>query len=160
METFRRLSLIAATVTTGLTAGLLFGFACSVMPALAGVDDATFVTVMRRINVAILNPAFLLCFVGGLVFGAVAIAVHVGTGRTGVLIWSGCALALYLVALAVTAAGNVPLNDALAGADVSQPVSALREGFEARWVGWHLVRTVAAAGSLVAWAGALTARLG
>ena len=64
MRTVQNLVLVSATVTTGLVAGLLGGFACAVMPALRGADDRTFVDVMQRINVAILNPVFLTVFMG------------------------------------------------------------------------------------------------
>ena len=40
------------------------------MPALRGLDDAAFVDTMNRINVAIVNPVFLLVF-----FGAPALSV-------------------------------------------------------------------------------------
>jgi uncharacterized membrane protein len=40
-------SLIAATITTGLIAGLFFAFACAVMPGLHRTEDRTFVDAMR-----------------------------------------------------------------------------------------------------------------
>jgi uncharacterized membrane protein len=164
MEITRRLVLVAATLTTGLTAGLLFAFACSVMPALSGADDATFVDVMQRVNVAIVNGWFLACFVGALVLGVLAAGLHLGRAGRPVLVWIVAALVFYLVALAVTGLVNVPLNDTLAatgdpraaaGAGGITDLAAVRAHFEGRWVAWHLVRTVAAAASLACLAGAL-----
>ena len=54
--------LFAATVTTGLVAGLLFSYAGSVMPALARVDDRTFVESCGASTSAILNGWFLVPF--------------------------------------------------------------------------------------------------
>src|SRR6478736_5782790 len=74
--------LIAATITTGLVAGLLFGFACAVMPGLRRVDDAEFVVVMQSINRRILNGWFLVCFVGApLLTVAVGVLEVVGDGH-------------------------------------------------------------------------------
>ena len=51
--------LISSTVATGLSAGLLYGFACAVMPGLKEVDDRAFVAVMQSVNRRILNGWFL-----------------------------------------------------------------------------------------------------
>jgi uncharacterized membrane protein len=42
--------LTAATLTTGLAAGLFYAYSISVMPALCGADAAVFVQVMQRIK--------------------------------------------------------------------------------------------------------------
>ena len=55
--------LIAATIASGLTAGLFYGFACAVMPGLRQVDDRAFVA-MQSINRRIINGAFLITFIG------------------------------------------------------------------------------------------------
>jgi uncharacterized membrane protein len=65
----KTIALLLATITTGLMSGVYASYAFSVMPGLRGADDRTFVDVMQRFNVAILNGWFLLCFLGGLVFG-------------------------------------------------------------------------------------------
>jgi uncharacterized membrane protein len=160
MELIRRIILVAATMTTGLVAGLLFGYACTVMPALSRADDRTVVEVMQRVNVAILNGWFLTCFVGALVFGALAIVLHLDPGHRPVLPWAAAATALYLVALGVTAAVNVPLNDQLAAAGDPAAIAdlaAVRLRFEDRWVLWNVVRTVAATGAFGCLLGALLA---
>lgn len=137
-EIARIASLVAATLTVGLTAGLFFGYACSVMPGLRRTDDQTFVTAMRAFNAAILNAWFLVCFVGGLVFTALAALVHAFAGSHAPLPWLVAGLVLYATAVIITGRVNVPLNQRLA--ESGEP-AALREMFEARWVRWHLVRT-------------------
>ena len=56
LELFRSGALAAATLTTGLMAGLYYAYAYSVMLGLSRTDDRTFVSAMQQINVAILNP--------------------------------------------------------------------------------------------------------
>jgi uncharacterized membrane protein len=136
--------LIAATITTGLVAGLLFGFACAVMPGLRRVDDAGFVAVMRSINRRILNAWFLVCFVGAPLLTVAALAVAVIGNRTGVPPIAA-AVALTALSYLITVAANVPLNNAL---DVSatDPAQA-RALFEAPWVRWNIARTLASTGA-------------
>jgi uncharacterized membrane protein len=145
MRSAQNITLIAATITTGLIAGLFFAFACAVMPALRGADDRAFVDVMQRINVTIVNPVFMLVFVGGLALSVAAGIVHWrGDGRSA-LAWIIAGLVLYAAAFLVTTAINVPLNDKLGAAgDVSRmgDVGAVRHQFEGSWVAWNIVRTV------------------
>ncbi|MFI7657981.1 DUF1772 domain-containing protein [Micromonospora parva] len=150
-------SLFAATVTTGLTAGLFAAFAYAVMPGLARTDDRTLVLAMRRINESILNGWFAVCFGGALLFTLLAAALQLGAGRRTVLPWVVAALLLYLVVLGVTAVVNVPLNNVLARAgdvDDGTDLAALRSRFELTWVRGNVVRAVASTGAfgLLAWA--------
>jgi uncharacterized membrane protein len=138
---------LVATITTGLVAGLFYSYACSVMLALRGVDDRTFVDVMQRINVAIRNGWFALAFVGALLSTVVAAVLHARLGRTAVLVPVLAALALYLVTLGVTFAVNIPLNDRLEAAGppggLADP-AAVRTSFERPWVRWNVVRALSA----------------
>ena len=141
-------ALVAATVTSGLVAGLFAAFSYAVMPGLARTDDATFVGAMQKINVAILNPVFGLCFGGALVFGVLAVLAHLR--RSEPLPWVIAGAVLYVAVLVVTFAVNVPLNDAL-NAGTTSAVRDLSAAFEDVWVRWNVVRSVlslAAFGSL------------
>ncbi|MER8048198.1 anthrone oxygenase family protein [Streptomyces sp. NPDC094032] len=137
----------AAAVATGLTAGVWFAYACSVMPALARSDARTYVEVMRNINDVIQNPLFFTPFFGALLLTAAAAwQLRAGGRARG---WTLAALLLYVAVLAVTSAANVPLNDALAAA--TDPAQA-RAAFEGPWVAWNDVRgvlTVAGFGCLL-----------
>ncbi|MFF1799120.1 DUF1772 domain-containing protein [Kitasatospora sp. NPDC058263] len=145
MEAARVIALVAATITTGLSAGLFYAYACSVMPGLRTTEDRTFIDVMQRINVAILNGWFLVGFVGALVCTAVAVALHLPSDGHDVLPAAVAALVCYTAALAVTRKINIPLNDALAAAGepgrIPEP-AAVRERFEARWVHWNIARAL------------------
>src|SRR5690606_27039454 len=146
MESLQAAVLFAATITTGLSAGLFFAFACSVMPGLGQASDRTFVEAMQRINVAILNVWFLIAFVGAVLLTALASSLHLPADARAVLPWSVAALVLYGTGLVITGRGNVPLNNALLAAGDPDGVSdlrAVRDRFERRWVRLHLIRTVA-----------------
>ena len=141
MDTLRGTALIAATLTTGLMAGLFYAYSCSVMPALKGADDRTFVDTMQRVNVAIVNGWFLLAFLGAAVFGVLAAVLHFGRPGFG---WVVAGAVLYVATLVITGAVNIPLNNALdaAGDPAAVPdLTAVREAFETTWVRWNLART-------------------
>ncbi|MFJ6196678.1 DUF1772 domain-containing protein [Micromonospora sp. NPDC092111] len=151
----RTLSLAAATLATGLMAGLFFAFTCAVMPGLSAVDDRTFVGTMQSINRRILNGWFLAAFLGAVLLIGLAVALHLTVGGR-VLAWTVAALALYAGTLLITIRLNVPLNDRLDAAgpvDRIADLASVRAAFEVPWVRWNLVRTltnVAAFGCLVA----------
>jgi uncharacterized membrane protein len=150
MRLAQNLTLIGATITTGLVAGLFFAFACAVMPALHRADDRAFIDVMQRINVTIVNPVFLTAFVGGLALSMAAGVAHWRGDDHGALPWIIVGLVLYGAMFLITGAVNVPLNDQLAAAgDVSRigDLSAVRQQFEGTWVAWNMVRAVLTVGA-------------
>jgi uncharacterized membrane protein len=157
LELFRGGALAAATLTTGLMAGLYYAYAISVMLGLSMTDDRTFVSAMQQINVAILNPWFFVSFFGALVFTALAGVLHLPGDWRAVLPWIVAALVLYLATLVITFGFNVPLNNELAAAGDAERIADLagvRERFEASWVRWNIARAVAstAAFGCLTWA--------
>ncbi|MFF5172619.1 DUF1772 domain-containing protein [Micromonospora sp. NPDC000089] len=158
----RTISLAAATIVTGLMAGLFFAYSCSVMPGLAAVDDRTFVGTMQSINRRILNGWFLAAFLGALLLILLAVALHLGV-RGPVLAWTVAALALYGATLLITMVWNVPLNDRLEAAgpvDRIADLGAVRSAFETAWVRWNLARTVTNVAAFACLVGALVSRRG
>ncbi|MFF8611448.1 DUF1772 domain-containing protein [Streptomyces sp. NPDC015350] len=137
--------LIAATLSAGLMAGLFAAFAHAVMPGLAKSSDHTLVEAMRSINKAILNPVFMLPFMGAIpLLGLAVVLAWRGHGRSA-LPWLIAALVLYLVAFMVTSGVNVPLNDRLARAgdpSNADQLASVRADFENRWVLWNVVRAL------------------
>jgi uncharacterized membrane protein len=159
----RSVTLIAATITTGLAAGVFYAFACSVMLGLNRTDDRTFVSAMQRINVSIINPWFMLSFIGALVFTVLAAVLRIPGGGGGVLPWIVAALVLYLAVVIITGGVNVPLNNALEAAgnpDAIAEIAAVRARFEATWNRWNIVRAVVSTLSFgcLTWALVLHAR--
>lgn len=160
MFAVRMAALVAAVLSTGLIAGVFYAYAMSVMPALARTQDRTLVEVMQKINVVIINPWFMLGFLGTVGFGLLAVLLHLGGEQRSVLVWLGIALALNVIAFGVTAACNVPLNDLLAGAGdpaVLADPAGLRADFEASWVRWNIVRAVLHTAAFLVLCGALFA---
>ncbi|MEU6775773.1 anthrone oxygenase family protein [Streptomyces sp. NPDC046759] len=128
--------LIAATVTTGLGAGVFYVFACAVMPAPAHSVDRTYVEVMRNIDTVIQNPVFFLSFMGAPALTALS-AWQLRT--TPCARWVRAALAAYALVLLVTMTFSIPLNNALAA---QGDPARLREQFEGPWVAWNAVRAL------------------
>jgi uncharacterized membrane protein len=151
-------TLVAATVTVGLMAGVFGLYAHAIMPGLGDTDDRTFVGAFQSIDEAITNPRFLPTFVGALVFTGLAAVLHLREDGRSVLPWVVAALVLYLAAFVITVGVHVPLNDDIKAAgdpDRIANLAAVRERFdEDRWVRWNIIRAVAStvAFGCLAWA--------
>ena len=145
----------------GLVAGVFALYAHTIMPGLRKTDDRTFVTAFQQTDRAIINPWFMItAFGGALVLTLVAGLTSRGTPA---FAWIAAAFGLYLVAVVITVAVNVPLNDAIkaAGDPARIDVTQVRAQFnEARWAAWNLVRvaTSVPAFGLLAWALVLCGR--
>ena len=147
MRTLEGIALVAATITTGLMAGVFGLYAHTIMPGLGKTDDRTFVGAFQEIDRAIINPLFLTTLIGALaLIGAATVLDLAGDDRSA-LPWIAAALVLYLAVFVITIAVHVPLNDAIKAAGDPNEIAdlaAVRERFdEARWVGWNIVRAVA-----------------
>ena len=104
-----RTVLLAAAVLAGLQAGTYYTWASGVMPGLGRADDRTFVDAMQQINIAIVNPVFMLSFLGAPLLAGAAIVACGPTARP----WAIAGAALAVGTVLITGAGNIPLNDAL-----------------------------------------------
>jgi uncharacterized membrane protein len=161
MNGLRMASLMAATMTTGLVAGVFGIYANAFMPGLAKTDDKTFVGAFQAVDRAIINPVFLgIGFLGSLVLTLIAGLLQL---KEKALPWIAIAFVLYLITVIITIAVNVPLNDALkaAGDPNTIDVAAARAAFdESRWRMFNLIRVVlnTAAFGLLAYALVLTGR--
>lgn len=136
---------MAATVTTGLMAGMFFAFSFSVMPGLTRVDDRTFVVAMQQVNAATNeSAAFGLTFSVAFVLLGAAAVVHHRLGLRTATWWILAALALYTVAVGITVAVHIPLNEALDGAGHpgQEQLASVRSSFEQPWNSAHIVRTL------------------
>ncbi|MFN8193197.1 MAG: anthrone oxygenase family protein [Nocardioidaceae bacterium] len=138
--------LLAAALTGSLQAGTYYVFSCGVMPGLARGDDETFVRAMQGINTAIVNPAFLVTFLGAPLLAVGAAVATPGPART----WAVAGAVLAVGTVLVTGAGNVPLNDALdaVGQVTGAAAADARAAFESSWVRLNLVRSVTSAASV------------
>jgi len=145
-----------AALGAGLIAGTFFAFSVFVMKALAGLPPAQGMAAMQSINAVILRTVFMPVFMGTalicLFTGVVAI-MRWGQAGSGMLL---TASVLYFVTnFVVTAALNVPLNDALAAADPHSAAGVeLWSKYLTDWTLWNHVRTV---GGLLAMVGFIMA---
>lgn len=157
-DVVREVALIAATLTTGLMAGVFGLYSNAIMPGLRRTDDRTFVAAFQSIDRAIINPAFMATFLGALVLTALTALLHLTGEARSLLPWIVAALVLYLVVFVVTIRVNVPQNNEIkAAGDVDRmtDVHGMRERFnEARWVRWNHLRAFAStlAFGLLSWA--------
>jgi len=146
--TLRTVSLLGATFTMGLSAGVFALYAHTVMPGLKRTDDRTFVAAFQSLDRSIMNPWFLGgTFLGALVLSGAAAVTNRGQDA---FPWTIAAVALYGGVVVITMAVHVPLNDAVkaAGNPAGIDVAAVRARFhEGRWAAWNGVRV---AGSLAA----------
>ncbi|MFJ9625667.1 anthrone oxygenase family protein [Streptomyces sp. NPDC101181] len=154
-------ALLAATVGTGLMAGLYLAFDVGVMPALARREDERFVSTMRRANDALDDSAS---------FGALFLGVFVATGVAARRLRRAeqgeaarrakAAAVLYGLSVAVTIGANLPLNRRLraAPAATSAAATAARAAYERPWRTANAVRTAACLGALALLGGAARRR--
>jgi uncharacterized membrane protein len=146
---FRSFALVGATISMGLVAGVFDLYAHTVMPALKGTDDRTFVAAFQSLDRSIINP----WFVGGSFLGALVLTAAATVANRGEpsFTWAVVALVAYTVAVIVTVAVHVPLNDAIKAAGDPQHLANLglvRAQFdEHRWAMWNLVRALTATGA-------------
>ncbi|MFJ8508019.1 DUF1772 domain-containing protein [Streptomyces avermitilis] len=132
----------AATVATGLIAGVFYVFACAVMPALARSDDRVFIEVMQNINDVIQNPVFFPSFLGALVLTALSAWQLRGSPCRW---WVFAALTAYALVFLCTVVVNIPLNNGLAHAGAPAGIAdpaAVRAKFEDPWVARNVVRAL------------------
>ncbi|MGC4047795.1 MAG: DUF1772 domain-containing protein [Armatimonas sp.] len=151
---------LVTALGSGVIAGVFFAFSTFVMRALARMPAAQGMAAMQHINITVINPLFMLVFMGCALtsIGLIVIAMMRWSQQGALYVVLGAGL--YLVGtILVTMLGNVPLNDALAKADpASADGIALWERYQATWMLWNHVRTIASLGAATLLTLALYAR--
>ena len=152
--------LAVAVIAMGLLAGLNYDWAITVMPALTAAEDRTLVDAMQQ---SLDNPAFPLTYLAPRALAAAALVYARRSGLPETARWILAGLALYAVAVLVTGAIHLPLNEDLkdAGAPARiEDLAAVRDDFAGPWVAWNIVRALAATGAFacLTWALVLSGR--
>lgn len=145
MKAFVLLSL-GAVAGCGLMAGLFFAFSVCVMKALGERPPEEGMRAMQSINVVILNPLFLVVFMGTALLCLWALISSLLHWKSpGSLYLFGGSIFYIIGVLLVTMLVNVPMNDALAAAkpESAQGI-ALWQNYLTQWTTWNHVRTLAA----------------
>ena len=141
--------IVASISGAGLVTGLLFAFSNFVMIALADLPSDKGMFAMQRINETIINPIFLVLFLGTPILCSV-IAVNSGLkiNEPGSLFLLVGALAYLIGPFGITVLFNVPLNNLLARADVSDS-NEIWPMYQKKWQRWNHIRTYIGVASVV-----------
>ncbi|NTX17808.1 DUF1772 domain-containing protein [Myxococcus sp. CA056] len=145
METVLRILTWVSVLGCGLMAGVFFAFSTFVMNGLTRLPAARGIAAMQAINVSAVSGLFIAAFIGTALTCAGLVLSSPGT-------WSDphsrerlLGGAIFLVGcFGVTAAFNVPRNDALAALNPDSADAALHWArYVSSWTAWNHVRTVA-----------------
>lgn len=145
LEQYLSIAILVAATGSGVVAGLMFAFSNTVMGALDRLPPGAAVEAMNAINVRIVNPFFLVLFLGTALVSLlliVACFVYPETMARPLILGGGVS---YLAGvMAVTVICNIPRNDTLAkvAADSSDASDAW-QAYYLPWVRWNHVRMAA-----------------
>jgi uncharacterized membrane protein len=146
MEFAQGATLIAAAFLMGHMAGFFYTWSQNVMPGLGRSDDRTFVAGFQTLDRAVVNPWFVAGFIGAPLLTGVAALLQAGEDDLAIFGWTVAAFVLYFAVIVITRSVHLPLNAEIQAAgdpDRIPDLAAVRQRFEARWVRWNIVRTVA-----------------
>lgn len=138
--------LIISTILTGLTAGLCFTWGNAVTPGISALNDIEYLKAFQQMNRVILNPAFLVVFIGPFFLHLANLFLLKNASTSSIWLIS-IAAGLYIFGLiVVTVFGNIPLNEMIDAADLDlaslEDIKNLRIQFENKWNNFHLIRTI------------------
>ena len=136
-----------ALLCSGLIAGLLFSYSCSVNPGLRALSNIEYLHAMQSINKEIQHAIFLITFIMPLVLLPIGTYFQFPSPNSFYL-WIAATLLYVIGVFGVTVFGNVPLNEQLDGSVLEKlnpsDLAKVREQFEVPWIRFHFIRTVAA----------------
>jgi len=146
---FALVVLVAAGLLSGIFAGFMYGYTYSVVPGLRQMKPDQHIIAMQEINVKIINPAFMVVFLGPVFLLPLATYLYRAEASFPLVL---AAAVLYIVGVfGVTAAGNVPMNNRLETIRAEQISEAEAEtvrqwyhGIRSRWMIFHNLRTALA----------------
>lgn len=136
------LTLVTA-IGAGLMAGVFFTFSNFVMPALAKLSAEQGTAAMQSINIEAINRWFMAALFGTAAACLVLACLSFRSlGDPRALLRVGGAVVYVVGVIVVTAAFNVPRNNALAALDpVATASAAVWSRYLGEWVFWNHVRT-------------------
>jgi uncharacterized membrane protein len=151
---FTILAFVAA-MGSGIVGGIFYGFSSFVMRALGRLPPEQGAAAMKAINVAVINPVFMLAFMGTALVCLVLAGFSLPMlDRLAGKLALGGSLLYVIGCFGMTMAFNVPLNNALARAAPEQE-AALWARYLKIWTAWNTVRTVASAAAAALFVAAL-----
>lgn len=146
---FANIVLVVVGTLTGLLAGVFYTFSVALVPAFRVTSPKAHIATMQAINHKILNPVFMLSFLGPTVLLPLAAIQHWGTAQFPLLVTA--ALLHIIGSNGVTVGFNVPLNEKLDKIDTARlsDVEAERarqefQGEGSPWMRYNHLRTLTA----------------
>jgi uncharacterized membrane protein len=131
---------IITIILLGLVAGIFYCWSVSVTRGLALLPDKAYILAFQKLNQAIQNPLFFICFFGPLILLPVCI------WRNFSIYLLLAILSYYIGVMGVTIVGNIPLNNMLEAFSVQgagiEELRQMRAQFELRWNTLNHIRTL------------------
>jgi uncharacterized membrane protein len=145
MLTLNNLLYILAVLGCGLMAGVFFAFSVFIMKALSRLPAREGIAAMQAINIAVVNPVFLLIFLGTALANIFVVVLSLLSWQEPSAPYLFIGSSLYLVgSFLVTIVFNIPKNDALAAISPTDPASSKQwVKYLATWTTWNHIRAVA-----------------
>jgi uncharacterized membrane protein len=142
--------IFSAAMGAGLNAGLFFIFSVCIMGALGRLPAEQGIAAMQAINVVIVNPIFLLAFLGTAVLSVLILVGGFTVGGSARVYLIAGALLFLGGTILVTIIVNVPMNDALQALEPRSEAAAQlwSSTYLIDWVRWNHVRTLSSIGAL------------
>jgi len=140
--------LFSSVLLSGLIAGLMYSYSCSVNIGLRVLQNNEYIKAMQSINRAILNPYFFISFIGLLIlYPVTAYRLYTNSPDISFYLLLTATLFYFVGVFGITMLGNVPLNNLLDRFTVSnaspEEITGMRLAFEKPWNNYHTLRTVA-----------------
>ena len=149
MSGFITAIIVFSILGAGLVTGLLFAFSNFVMRALADLPPDKGMFAMQRINETIINPIFMLFFLGTPILCSVIVFTSgQNINKPGSVFLLIGALTYLIGPFGITMLFNVPLNNLLAHTDVAD-ANEIWTMYQKKWQWWNHIRTYIGATSVV-----------
>lgn len=135
-------------------AGLFYAWSISVTPGIGKINDESYLRAFQSMNRAIINPLFIIVFMGLVVLLIYTAYLYYGTSHTTRFWLTLSAAVLYIGGvMIVTFAGNIPLNNSLEALKIdtmsADQMAAFRSGLEGKWNTLNTIRTVSSSVSFL-----------
>ncbi len=144
----KTLVLLMSILLTGLTAGLCFTWSNAVTPGIGKLDNLAFLQAFQAMNRAIINPLFLIVFLGPALLLFANVYIFKNTNTTSLWLFLIAAILFFIGVGLITVFKNVPINEILdktvLETATQMELADLRKIFEKPWNQWHMLRTISA----------------
>jgi uncharacterized membrane protein len=141
----RPLALLSLLLSAALF-GFFYAWVCSTMWGLDTTDPRVAIAAMQAMNASVRNAVFAPAFFGTAPVLLLTAFVILREKQSGAALWFGLAgVMVAVLAVALTAAFNIPMNEALAGVAVPQDIEDARiiwAEYSTQWQVWNQIRTV------------------